>query len=235
MKQYIGSALTMIVFVSCHTLLAIASYGAGVTNLLDGSAVHPSNYPSRLVLKPSQVTISEQGAQRRVYVSLAEDRYIFEKGQMRQNLFRYQLAGATNGTTISRELWSPSHLSGFALLSVAPARTYLFWLDGPLLCCSEISSTATRTNPPVAGGITSSSQADHVINLSVFEHPDKFWGRRADNCELGIVSVALATNGAMSVTATNIFGETFSFSNEGGEWRAFGESGELLRDLRKRP
>lgn len=159
-------------------------------------------------------------------LSLVEEQYLVQKGSAPEQYFRYHLFGNTNRVTVSHAIWSPSHLSGFTLLSITAERTLMFWLDGYALCFVEVTD-GKKSIDKIPYGMTSAAQADHVINLSLFDGSEQFFGTRADNCELGIVSAEFNTNGNIAVITTNIFGKTFRFSNAGGKWQAFGDAGEI--------
>lgn len=203
--------------------------GAGVTNPPTTTSLHRTSDPRKILIQPTPIVVQHDGALTNITVSLVEERYLSESGDVRHRFYKYNLDTGLNEVGLSRVIWSPRHLGGFSLLSATTGQYYLFWLDGCLLCWCDVPGGGAKPAVQITQGITSCSQADHVLDLDVFAGSGQFWGTRADNCELGIVSAGMATNGVFSVTATNIFGKEFTFSNPAGEWRAFGESGELRR------
>ena len=208
------------------TTLACANVLAAETdtNLLPTTAPssHIMESPS-LLIHPTRIAITDGQAKRDAIVSLYEERILVQSTP----IFKYRLQ-ATNGFAFSREVTSPRHLSGFAVVNAGQDHSFLFWLDTSELCFLELSSTNTKAPASFAPGQTSLAQADQYISLGEFEGSDQFWGRRADNCELGIISI-LVVNDKITITATNIFGKRFTFEKQSKKWRAYGESGELRR------
>ena len=185
---------------------------------------------SKSLMQPTTVEVEARGERHQVTLTLREERYAAQRtGEQRRTLYLYWLRGSTNGTMVTREIWSWYPLGRFMIVRATPSRTFLAWVDGTLLCLSDLSSSEPRPLISVTPDTKSHSQVDHMIRLSAFEGYHQFYGTRADHCDLEVLSADLATDGRITLNARNVFGQVFRFVGTGDQWRAFEGPRELPR------
>jgi hypothetical protein len=194
------------------------------------SALAPAGTPETVNLSPSNVLLRVDQRLAEVPVTLTQTTFRMPSSTPPGRVcYRYRLEGATGGVSVLRDVWSVKFLSGFTAFSVPSGESFLLWFDESFLCYVNVSEEPVRQVTQISGSRLSTTYADEVIPLVEFARSHEFWGRRADNCELGLTSARLDAAGTPVLTMTNIFGKQFVFSKQGQVWQASDGVGKLDR------
>jgi hypothetical protein len=159
----------------------------------------------------------------KVYLTEEKIRSNLVKSDEPRQIWKYELFTLENDREVGQcvlRLFSANSLSGFSLLPAkGHGKNYFTWISKVRLYVTRLPKPDAIMPFPSPKGGGSEFPAEIVVNLPDFavDYP-RFFGKRADQCELRITEIREEMTGRISITAENASGERFQIVRDDSTW-----------------